>query len=224
MKYESVVFDMDGVILNYEGDNMSWQYDAARRVLERNGVDASGLSRKKLKEFLGVEGVKKCVDACNDFGVDAETIWTGMAEETSKERAKRIKTEEFVLFDDVREVIENLHEQEVKLGIISNAPEMAIKETIEYFDLKKYFDFYRGIEDFEDLSDKKPHPDHLNFARAELKRDPFLYIGDHESDVEAAIAAEMDSYWVNRHDWSIEAEPTYERQTLKDVPGIVLSE
>lgn len=221
MNYRSVVFDMDGVILNYEENGFKWQSRATKRVLENHGVETSELSRDDVGNFIGINGVKSCVELCNEYGVDAETVWTEIARETSKERAKKIKSGDFALFPEVRQVIENLHERDVRMGIISNAPEMAIKETIEYFNLKQYFEFYRGIEDFEDLSDKKPHPDHLNFARAELKRDPFLYAGDHKSDVEAALAAEMDSYWVNRHEHQIDAKPTYERQSLKDVPSIV---
>lgn len=222
MNYRSVVFDMDGVILNFEGDNFKWKYDAVRKILREHGVEPEGMSREKLGKFLGDGGVKKCVEVCNNYGVDAEAVWTGIAEETSKRRAEKIKEDQFALFPEVREVIERLHDEDVQLGVISNAPEMAIMETVEYFDLKQYFDFYRGIEDFQDLSDRKPHPDHLNFARAELKRDPFLYAGDHESDVEAAIAAGMDSYWVNRYSRRIDQSPTYQAGDLKELPSTVL--
>jgi HAD superfamily hydrolase (TIGR01549 family) len=123
----------------------------------------------------------------------------------------------FRLFPAVKEVLEQPHEQDVLLGLISNAPEMAIMETVEYYGLKKYFKFYRGIEDFDDLSDRKPHPDHLDVERAEMKREPLLYVGDHESDIRAAKNAEMASAWVNRNDSSIEVVPDYEVQNLRQL-------
>ncbi|MFB6215685.1 MAG: HAD family hydrolase [Candidatus Nanohaloarchaea archaeon] len=221
MKYNSVIFDMDGVVLDFRGNGFRWKYDAVRKVLKNHGVDPEGFSREKLGRFLGDHGVKSCVEACNAQGVDSKDVWTDIAEETSRRRAEKMKEGDFMLFEEVRDTLKTLKNQEVVMGLISNAPEMAIRETINFFDLKSFFRFYRGIENFEDLSDRKPHPDHLNFAKAELKRSPYLYVGDHESDIEAARRAEMDSLWINRGEGSKDTEPTYERKSIGELPDIV---
>ena len=217
MEYGSVIFDMDGVILDYAGENFEWQNKAVKKVLNRHGVNTEALDRSDFLKFLGAEGVPGCTEICKEHGLDAATMWEEIGEETTKARARKMKQGELKLFPEVKEVLEQLHQEDVLIGLISNAPEMAIMQAMEYYDLKKYFKFYRGIEDFEDLSDRKPHPDHLNFARAELKRDPFLYVGDHETDIQAAKNAEMDSAWVNRENRSISTEPEYEIGDLKQI-------
>jgi len=221
MKYGSVVLDMDGVVLDFKGDNFNWKYDAVRKVLKAEGVDSSQFSREQLGAFMGDKGVRACVEKCNENSLEAEEVWTKIAEETSRRRAKKIKEGEFHLFPEVREALEELHSLDIELGVISNAPEMAIEETISYFDLKKFFKFYRGIEDFEDLTHRKPHPDYLEFARAELKRDPFLYAGDAESDIMAARKADMDSVWVKRTDANTDTAPNYTVSSLEELMEII---
>jgi len=221
MKYGSVVLDMDGVILDFKGDDFKWKYDAVRKVLEEEGVDPGGFSREQLGAFMGDKGVRECIEKCNESNLDAEKVWTKIAEETSHRRAEKIKEGEFTLFPEVRETLEELHSLDIELGVISNAPEMAIEETISYFDLKKFFKFYRGIEDFEDLTDRKPHPDHLEFARAELKREPFIYAGDAESDIMAAKNAGMESVWVKREEGTVDTSPDYTVSSLEELMEIV---
>lgn len=221
MKYNSVIFDMDGVILDFEGENFKWKYDAVRKVLKEHGKNPEKFSRRELDAFIGDQGVKKCVELCNSNNLNARDVWEEIAEETTRARAKKIKEGDFQLFPEVKDVIEELHGQGVELGLVSNAPEMALMETVEYFDLKNYFKFFRGIEDFDDLSDRKPQPDHLNFARAELKHEPHVFIGDHESDILAAQNAEMDSVWVNRNSSSIDVRPDHEIESLDELKNTV---
>lgn len=220
MKYGSVVFDMDGVLLDFEGDGFKWKYDAVRKVLEDHGVDTEEMSRDTLNLFIGDRGVQACIDACNKRDLDARTIWTDIAEETSKSRAKQMKKGNFALFPEVKEVLDQL-DGDVKMGVISNAPETALRETVNFFDMKHYFDFFRGIEDFEDLSDRKPNPDHLDYARAELKREPFIYAGDHQTDIEAAINANMESVWVNRKNHDVDITPDYTVTDLREMMEIL---
>jgi len=218
MKYNSVIFDMDGVILDFEGEDFQWQNKAVREVLKNHGMkNPEELSRSDFEKFLGVGGVKECAEICNEYGLDAGTVWEAVAEETTKARAKKMNKGDFKLFPDVEEVLNELHQRDILLGLVSNAPEMAIMQTMKYYDLKRFFKFYRGIESFDDLSDRKPHPDHLNFARAELKRDPFIFVGDSESDILAAQNADMDSVWVNRNNSSIDVRPDYEVEQLGEL-------
>lgn len=220
MRYGSVVFDMDGVILNYEADNFEWKYKAVDRVLEEHGVNPGKLSREQKDRLIGDKGLKSINEECDSLGIDTREVWADIAEETSKARAVQIKNGNFDLYLGVRETLDEL-QNEVKMALVSNAPEMAVRETINFFDLKSYFSYFRGIEDFEDLSDRKPAPDHLEFARVELKREPFLYVGDRNVDVKAAKNAGMDSAIVQRSYSDITDSPSYTVETISEILEII---
>ncbi len=221
MRYGSLVLDMDGVVLNYEGDGFKWKYDAVREALREEGIEVEELTRGTMDAFIGDQGVDALVEVCNDYGLEAAEVWNRVAEKTTFARLDRIREGVFTLYPEVGAVLDELRAHEVQLGLISNAPEDAVEMTVKYFGLRDHFKFFRGITDFEDLSDRKPHPDHLEFAKAELKREPYLYAGDAESDLIAARRAGMDSVWVKRSDASVDVRPDYEARDLREVRRIV---
>jgi len=220
MNYQSVVLDMDGVIFDFRGDDFKWKYDAVMEALQETGLETEGLSRSELDAFIGDKGLEECVEKCNSKGVDAREVWELIAEKTTESRIEMMESGEFCLFPEVKEVLKEL-KGEVKLGVISNAPDVAVEAIINHYDLRKHFKYFRGVEDFDDLSSRKPHPDHLELARAELKREPFLYAGDAESDLIAARRADMDSVWVNRTEASMDVKPDYEIDNLREAVDIV---
>ena len=217
MSYGSVIFDLDGVLLN-SMENEEWKYEATREALNELGVDASNLDKNVLDSILGDGGYEECVSVCGDLGVDPQTAWSLVAEKTSRARMKQIEHNDFGLIDGTKETLEELRQKKVKMGVISNAPDQAVELVIDHFDLRSYFKFFRGVSTFEDLKDRKPHPNHLELAKFQLKRDPFLYIGDHESDVMAATNADMDSVWIHHQNHE---EPTFTVESLKELVEIV---
>ncbi len=215
MEYGSVVLDMDGVVLNFEGgNNFRWKYDAVRSALEEMGVEPGGMERSELDAFLGDRGFKECVKACKEAGIDPGQTWELIAEKTTEARMCMMDEGRFSIYPDASEALEQLHSDDVQLGLISNAPEKAVEAMVDHFGMRDRFEFFRGITDFEDLTSRKPHPDHLEFARAELKRSPFIYAGDAESDVLAAKRADMDSVWIRRDGGSIDTRPDYVLESL----------
>ncbi|AOV95138.1 hypothetical protein AQV86_04415 [Nanohaloarchaea archaeon SG9] len=217
MEFNSVVFDMDGVILNSLVDREGWKYEAVNKALKSEGVDPESLDREKKDSLLGDQGYADCVSTSKEVGVNPRKVWTEVAEKTTLAREKQLENGQFELYEGARESIRALHDRDIKMGIISNAPEMAVELTIEHFDLKRFFKFYAGVRNFEDLRARKPHPNHLEMAKAELKRDPFVYIGDHRSDLVAAQRANMSSIWVKRNKASMDVDPDF---TVKDISRI----
>jgi HAD superfamily hydrolase (TIGR01549 family) len=212
MKYGSVIFDLDGVILDSMGSE-EWKYRATREALGELGVDQE-IERDVLDAVLGDQGYEDCVRVCGNIGVNPQRAWNLVAEKTSQARMEQIEDEGFGLVDGVEKVLNDLRESQVKIGVISNAPDQAVEMVVDHFDLRGYFKFFRGVQSFEDLKARKPHPNHLELAKFQLKRDPYLYVGDRESDVEAAINADMDSVWVHHEDSD---EPTYSVESVDQV-------
>ncbi|MFB6213155.1 MAG: HAD family hydrolase [Candidatus Nanohaloarchaea archaeon] len=221
MSYGSIVLDMDGVILDFEGDDFRWKYDAVREVLRSRGVDPSDFSRPQLDVFLGDEGVDACVESCEELGLDAGEVWEEIARKTTEARIEKVKTGEFTLYPEVKDVLEQLENMKLGLGVISNAPEKAVEAVITHYDLRRHLKYFRGVTGFDDLTARKPHPDHLKLAQAELKREPYAYAGDAESDLIAAREAGMDSVWVRRNDAKVDVRPDYEIENLREFLDIV---
>lgn len=224
MEFNSVVFDMDGVILNSLVDNEEWKYNAVNEALDEEGVDPESLSKEKKDSLLGDQGYSDCVKTAKDVGVNPRKVWNTVAEKTTLSREKQLENGKFELYDGARDTIESLHDKDIQLGIISNAPEMAVELTIDHFDLKRFFKFYAGVRNFEDLQARKPHPNHLELAKAELKRNPFTYVGDHESDLIAAHRAEMSSIWVKRTENEVDVTPDYTVTSAKEIQDVILKE
>jgi HAD superfamily hydrolase (TIGR01549 family) len=216
MKYGSVIFDLDGVILD-SMDSEEWKYRATRKALNELGVEED-LDRSVLDAVLGDQGYEECVRVCGNIGVDPRKAWNLVAEKTSQARMKQIQENGFGMVDGAENVLEELRQNQIKLGVISNAPDQAVEMVIDHFGLRNYFKFFRGVQSFEDLKDRKPHPNHLELAKFQLKRDPYLYVGDMESDVKAASNAEMDSVWVHPENYD---EPTYSVDSIDELTRVL---
>ena len=215
MDYGSVVFDLDGVLLD-SVESEEWKYEATREALRELGADED-FDRGTLDAVLGDEGYGECVRVCGEIGVDPQRAWNLVAEKTSEARLDLIEEGRFSLVEGVKDTLEELRDAQVKLGVVSNAPDQAVELFVDHYDLRGYFKFFRGVQSFEDLKDNKPDPNHLELARFSLKREPFLYVGDQRSDVEAAKAANMDSVWVDGG----EGSPDYRVETVSGVLDVV---
>jgi len=216
MEYGSVIFDMDGVLLNSLVSDEKWKYDAVRDALRGKDLDVDNVSKNDLRCFLGDYGREECIDVCEEYGLDPGEVWELIAESTNLARVEKLKEGDFRLYSDARGFLESLNLRDTELGIISNAPEDAVKSTLKVFNVEKYFEYYRGVEDFQDLRKRKPHPDHIEIAEAELKRKPFLYIGDQASDIEAANNAGIDSAWIKRGS-NEDIDATYKVEDLEEL-------
>lgn len=223
MAYSSVIFDMDGVLLNSLIDGEEWKYRAVDRALQEKDIDPEGLAQEDKDKVLGDKGYKACLKEASRLGVDPREIWSLVAQETTEARREELEKGSFKLYPGVKDTIKALHQQDIPMAVISNAPESAVKMMVESFGLKQYFKFYAGIRNFEDLRARKPHPNHLELAKAELKRNPFIYIGDSNSDLEAAERAGMDSIWMRRSG-DVQSGHSFEAENISDITKYVLED
>ena len=181
MKYDAVLYDMDGTVLDTLGDLT----DSVNHALER--FDFPPVSPQRLAGFLGNGAIQLIIRSCPP-GTDEETInkmydiytpWYG--DHCS------IKT---APYEGIVELMQKLRNMGVKQAVISNKPDIAVKPLAE-----QYFPglLELAVGDSSAVR-RKPAPDTV-FAAAREMNVPLercVYIGDTEVDVETARNAGID--------------------------------
>lgn len=89
-------------------------------------------------------------------------------------------------------LLEILAKKRLKIAVVTNKPVSPSEEIISYFGWDKYIDIVVGGDS---LTTRKPGPEMLLFAcdKMNLSVDQCLMIGDSPADIDAAIAANMNS-------------------------------
>lgn len=104
---------------------------------------------------------------------------------------------ELVLYDGIKEMLEQLKGRGHTLGIATNAYRVSTIESLTHLDIHDIFD---GIACYDDVPNGKPHPDMLHKLLDELDHthQESIFIGDGPRDELAAQRANMDYIMV---DW-----------------------
>jgi len=123
------------------------------------------------------------------------------------------------IFPEVIDVLEQLSQQGVSMGIVSNTTNPVFMKELELegSGLKKYFDFtiYSSGVPF-----RKPHPSifQLAISRFQLQPEETLFVGDSPvADVLGAQEAGMKAAWLNRKQEQADICPDYELSSLEDL-------
>ncbi|MFC4552754.1 MULTISPECIES: HAD family hydrolase [Halorussus] len=220
--YDAVLFDNDGVLV--EPPSIDTLREAARSAFEAVGIDDAEESHVEDVMYGVTPDLLR--DVCGAYGVDRETFWAARDRLASK--GQRAEFEDGVrdCYDDVVALANFDH----YFGIVSSNQHETIEFILEFFEFGDLFETYYGREaTIESVARKKPEPYYLERALADIGADPdrALYVGDSESDVEAARRAGMDSAFVrraHRADLELSVEPTYEVADLHDVERIANGE
>ena len=181
-KYKTVIFDLDGTLL----DTLDDLHNAVNHTMDVYGYPHR--TREEVRSFVG-NGVDKLIELCLPNGAEDKKLTAAIAEYRRyySENAQ-IKTKPY---DGVIEVIDSLLERGVNVAIVSNKIH---KSTVEL--CKKYFpriEYVFGERESEGIR-RKPHPDMVINA-AETIGTPVsecVYVGDSEVDVETSANARMD--------------------------------
>lgn len=183
MKYDAVIFDLDGTLLESTSGDLSWMEDAIRRALNKQGLQAP---ESELLNLSGIRGSGKFAEACQSIGADPEELWPVVEGERMEGKKQLIESGDLSLEEGAKEILEFIHGLDIKASVISNSPDLTVDLVVAEFDLEELLHYFRGITTFEDLSHRKPNPVHIEYAMAELKCENPLYVGDSQSDEIAA--------------------------------------
>ncbi|MCR5596095.1 MAG: HAD family hydrolase [Lachnospiraceae bacterium] len=174
-KINTVIFDMDGTVLNTLDDLT----DSVNYVLDRFGLPARTAS--EYRQFFG-NGIKYALECAVPSETDKETIDNMLP--IFKEHYDAHCLDKTRPYEGIVELMEQLSVRGYKMAIVSNKIDSAVKELNDRF-FAEYVDV--AIGERPEIQ-RKPAPDTVMEALKELgsNKEESVYIGDSEVDLKTA--------------------------------------
>ena len=182
MKYELIIFDLDGTIL----DTLEDLADATNYSLRKNGQKERSLD--EVRAFVG-NGIKNLMKSAAEDGSDdvvIDRLFNDFMPYYRQHCADKTKP-----YAGIQKLLDSLKDRGLRLAVVSNKADSAVQALCE-----KYFEGIFDISVGERAGIlKKPAPDSVNevLCRLNISREKSIYIGDSEVDIETARNAGMES-------------------------------
>ena len=192
MRYQAVLFDMDGTVL----DTLDDLADSVNHSLLHFGLPE--VPKDQVRRNLG-NGAEYLISHCVPDGCGPEKIREILAYYKPWYDAHcLIKTKPY---PGILPLMEQLRARGVLQGIISNKPDFAVQELARSF----FPGLLETVVGESPAVRRKPSPDTVLAAAEKLGLSPAdcVYIGDTEVDIETARAARMDCIAVT---WGFRSE------------------
>lgn len=179
--YDTVIFDLDGTLLNTLEDLR----DSANYALESNGYPVRTLD--EVRRFVG-NGVRKLMERALPHQVDEREFEKIFA--VFKEHYKIHCNDKTGPYEGIMDLLKELHVRGIKMGIASNKMKPAVLALNEQY-------FQGLIQDAAGVDEgiaPKPDPFMVEAMIKELNSDKehTLYVGDSQVDVETAKRVGLD--------------------------------
>jgi phosphoglycolate phosphatase len=176
MKYQTVVFDMDGTLVNTIPDIVF----VVNSVLRKNGIAEKSMNEVKNGVGFGVEHLLRTLEV-------PEHLISGAVIEIDKEYSC-MKTSKSFVYNGIRKLIEKVSSAEVHIFILSNKLQGSLERSVS--DHLSFANFLH-VQGSQPGNPAKPSPDMLlkMLHKFEEPIDSVLMMGDGEADVAVAKAA-----------------------------------
>lgn len=186
MKYDTVIFDLDGTLLNTLEDLT----DGVNHTMRAFGFPEHTM--EQVRCFVG-NGIRKLMERAVPQGEKNplfEEIFAYFKEYYTGHC--RIKTD---LYPGIREMLAKLKQKGYKLAIVSNKNMEAVQELNDIY-FKEFITV--AVGDGKGRR-RKPYPDSVEYAIAQLgaKKENVLYVGDSEVDSDTAVNTGIDCVLVS---------------------------
>lgn len=175
MRYKAAIFDMDGTIL----DTLADLRDSVNASLAWAGFPPR--TTEEIRSFVG-NGAKKLIERAVPDGADEDTAGRVLAYyRPYYEAHAQVKT---APYPGVCELLESLRAAGVKLAVVSNKPDAAVKKLAGHY----FSGIFHAAVGAMDGVPVKPAPDALWSAMRLLgvTAEETVYIGDSDVDVMTA--------------------------------------
>ena len=214
MRYDAVVFDYDGVLM--EPTPLDVLQDAVRSAFTEAGVDPSDDHVADLAISVQYD---RFLETCDHYGLDPVDFWHARDTAFTDHQTALLEDGGKRLYDDHDAIIGI----DLPRGIVSSNQQATLEHHLAHAGIDAHFHAVFGREPHPDsIRKKKPNPHYIHEALDALDATTALYVGDRDSDVEAAHNAGIDSAYVHRdHNGGSDAEPTYELESLHDLQDVL---
>ena len=206
MKYQLVIFDLDGTILNTLEDLT----DSVNYALRQCNFPEHTMA--EVRQFVG-NGIRKLIERAVPPESDEQTIVK--VHEVFTEYYKMHCADKTRPYDGIVEVLQNLKEKGFLLAVVSNKADYGVQELCKQY--------YEGIFDYavgeRTGIKKKPAPDSVNevLEKLNVNREHAIYVGDSDVDLATARNAGIDCIAV---EWGFREKSFL----LENGAGIIISE
>ena len=180
MKYNSVVFDLDGTLLDTLGDLR----DSVNFALKKNNLPKR--TTEEIRSFVG-NGIRLLIELSVPKNTSLE-----ITEQCFQDFKEYYKDHSAILtkpYDDIIDLMKTLKSKGVKIGVVSNKADFAVKTLME--------DYFSGLYDcaYGERAGvpRKPEPDGVLDAIKGMgsEIENTIYIGDSEVDVVTSKNAKL---------------------------------
>lgn len=205
--YDAVVFDCDGVLV--EPTDTAVLVDAVVDAFDAFGVD---VDRPVARRSVTEDEVP--VETARQHGVDPEAFWHYRELTASLAQQTHVRDGGKPVYDDVA-ALESI---DCPIGLVSNNQHATIEFLLAFHDLPHFETGHGRRPTLAGAAARKPEPDYVEVALAELGGKNALYVGDSEKDVVAARRAGIDAAYLRREhvaDVTLTTEPTFEVPDLE---------
>ena len=175
MKVNTIIFDLDGTIL----DTLEDLKNSVNFALSQNDLPERSLA--EVRSFVG-NGIRLLMERSVPDGTAVDTFDKCFAD--FKAHYKVNSANNTKPYDGIIELLGKLKDKGYKLAVVSNKADFAVQTLIsDYFD--GIFDY--AVGEREGIR-RKPYPESVNSALEYLGADKAnaIYVGDSEVDVETA--------------------------------------
>ena len=181
MKYEAVIFDLDGTLV----DTLEDLKDSVNFALSSFGFPERNV--EEIRSFVG-NGVRRLMYLSVPEGTDKDTAEKCL--EVFKEHYKTNSRNKTKPYDGIAEMLDTICENGIKTAVVTNKMHTAAKDIVEFYFGEKISITVGQLDGIA----QKPQPDGVLKAIETLgvSKEKAVYVGDSEVDCITAKNAQID--------------------------------
>lgn len=213
VRYDAIVFDMDGVLVTgYETPAAVYRRAATLTMRAFASPDPPPDALVDPDDAAHVRRI------CRELEVPPGSAWGYRERVASQLEHEMIEAGDREAFSDA-EVLAELADR-TAIGIASNNRHDTVDFCVSWFEWADHVDAFRGrLPSLEDYDRMKPDPAYLEHVIGALDASRPLFVGDRVSDVRTAERLECDAAYLQRDESTPDpaVEPTFRIESLAEL-------